>query len=99
MGIVRIIPRSNLSNGIIKFIHKSSNDIIVDVSTIINSYPTHVYNNAVLEDNESYYQSTYIESFITLNFEKYIFISHFAARPRIYNNSAWNGSANISLSG
>ena len=96
MVIKRYIPRQ-LTNGIIKNTYRSEEDISVDVSSINTKHHDYIYKTAIFEDNESYFQSTSLSSSITLTFKKYIFISHFAIKPRIIDSASWYPPQNVSL--
>ena len=96
MVIERFIPRI-LTNGIINKNYKTEEDIKVEVSSIQQGFDA-IYKTAIFEDNYfSYYQSIGFQSYITLTFKKYIFISHFAIRPHISFNKQWCPPKNISL--
>ena len=90
MVVERFIPRK-LTNGIIKHIYKTEEDIHIDVSSITTGY-TSIYKTSIFEDD-----STSLESYITLTFKKYIFISYFALRPRIWDSKHWCPPKNVSL--
>ena len=97
MVVGRFVPRYPYTNGIIKSIYKTKDDIKVEVSSLDPFHPSTIYETAIFEDNESYFQSHALESYITLTFKKYIFISHFALRPKIVDNKHWRPPRNVSL--
>ena len=98
MVVRRFFSRYPYTNGITKELHKTKDEIKVEYSSIDTVYPTTIYETAIFEDNDSYFQS-YLssESYIALTFDKYVFISHFAIRPRIVDNKQWCPPKNVSL--
>ena len=52
MAIGRYPPRK-LTNGIIKNIYKSEEDINIEVSSIDPGYPNYIYKTAIFEDNDN----------------------------------------------
>ena len=74
-------PYGDYRKGIIKanYIDNETNNIIVEASPCQENY-AFVYPSAILEDTDTYYQTTDTNPYpdVNITFEKTIFISHFA---------------------
>ena len=68
MVVKHFVPKNTYLNGIVKSIFKTNktDDIVVGYKSIL-LISGNVYPSAILEDGDSYYQSTEIDSYIELN--------------------------------
>ena len=92
MSIRYFRPYLPYNHGIVKrnFISNTSKNILVDVSSCTQLYPT-VYPSAVLQDDTTYYQPwNQGMSTVNITFEKAILLSHFSFQARAVDNMAWH---------
>ena len=93
--------RDNM-NGIIKanYINNKTKNIVVNASSIEPNYG-HIYLSAILEDNDSYYQSYDGDTYpvVNITFEKHILLTHFSLKIFYSFGKPWMYPSNWTLKG
>ena len=97
MVIINRFPIKPYNNGLVKALYKTKEDIQVDGPTPVSFQ--WIFKEAILYDTTDNYYHSGEKLNISLNFKKYILISHFSVRTHYSNDSPAWPPENISING
>lgn len=93
-------PHGNFQNGIIrKFYDIDQNSIFVDVQKVFQDIPERIFPKAPFINDATYYQNIGIKGTYGFKLPKTVFLTSFALRPHVVNDTEWHYPKNWSFIG